>query len=88
LSTLKKPDVENTAPVFGQSSGTSPQQSGPQLAGAQQTETQQQADASSDELGEVTVTATRRNDTVNRVPLSITALTGKSLDTQSINTVG
>lgn len=38
-------------------------------------------------LSEITVTATRHVDTVNRVPLSITALTGKSLETQSINTV-
>jgi outer membrane receptor protein involved in Fe transport len=35
-------------------------------------------------LGEVVVTATRQADTVNRVPLSITAVTQKSLDQQGI----
>ena len=38
-------------------------------------------------LGEVVVTATRQADTVNRVPLSVTAVTQKSLDQQGIRTV-
>ena len=38
-------------------------------------------------LGEVVVTATRQADTVNRVPLSVTAVTQKSLDQQGIKTV-
>src|SRR3569833_985225 len=36
---------------------------------------------------EIVVTATRQTDTVNRVPLSITAVTQKSLEQQSIKTV-
>ena len=38
-----------------------------------------------DELEEVVVTATRQVDTVNRVPLSITAETQKSLDQQGVS---
>ena len=39
-------------------------------------------------LEEVVVTATRQTDTVNRVPLSITAETQKSLDQQGIKSIG
>ena len=38
-------------------------------------------------LGDVVVTATRQADTVNRVPLSISAVTQKSLDQQGIKNV-
>ena len=38
-------------------------------------------------LGDVVVTATRQNDTVNRVALSITAVTQRSLDQQGIRSV-
>jgi iron complex outermembrane receptor protein len=69
--------------AFAQGSETGSLPAGPQQAEPPQ----QQANASHDELGEVTVTATRHTDTVNRVPLSITALTEKSLETQSIDTV-
>ena len=37
-------------------------------------------------LGELTVTATRQSDTVNRVPLSVTAVSQKALDQQGIRT--
>ena len=43
-----------------------------------------QADAT---LGDIVVTATRQADTVGRVPLSITAVTQKSLDQSGIRTV-
>src|SRR4051794_24454558 len=39
-------------------------------------------------LEEITVTATRTSDTVNRVPLAVTAETQKSLDQQGIRTIG
>ena len=46
------------------------------------------AQSTNDEaMGEITVTATRHEDTVNKVPLSITALTEKTLETQSITTL-
>ena len=38
-------------------------------------------------LGEVVVTATRQSDTVSRVPLSITAITQRSMDQQGIRNV-
>src|SRR6478672_9306454 len=38
-------------------------------------------------LEEITVTATRTSDTVNRVPLAVTAETQKSLDQQGIRTI-
>ncbi|MEO8316185.1 MAG: TonB-dependent receptor [Pseudomonadota bacterium] len=44
-------------------------------------------DASGDELEEVTITSTRQIDTVNRVPLSVTAETQKALDQQGIQTI-
>ena len=48
----------------------------------------QSADAqASDTLQEVVVTATRHNDTANRVPLSITAETQEALDQQGILTI-
>jgi iron complex outermembrane recepter protein len=40
-----------------------------------------------DVLEEIVVTATRQTDTLNKVPLSITALTNESLEQQGINTV-
>jgi outer membrane receptor protein involved in Fe transport len=40
-----------------------------------------------DSLEEVVVTATRQTDTVNRVPLSITAVTQRSLDQQGVKSV-
>jgi iron complex outermembrane receptor protein len=40
-----------------------------------------------DALQEVVVTATRQNDTVNRVPLSISAQTQRTLDQQGVRTV-
>jgi outer membrane receptor protein involved in Fe transport len=40
-----------------------------------------------DELEEVIVTATRQSDSVNRVPLSVTAQTQKALDQQGIQTI-
>ena len=43
--------------------------------------------ASEDLLGEVVVTATRQADTVNRVPLSVSAVTQRSLDQQGIKSV-
>jgi len=43
--------------------------------------------ASDDALAEVIVTATRQNDAVNRVPLSVTAQTQKALDQQGIQTI-
>jgi outer membrane receptor protein involved in Fe transport len=43
--------------------------------------------AGDDLLGEVVVTATRQTDTVSRVPLSITAVTQKSLDQGGIKSV-
>src|SRR6478609_5853286 len=46
-----------------------------------------QAQQSSSTLEEVVVTATRQTDTVNRVPLSITAVTQKSLDQQGIRSL-
>ena len=45
------------------------------------------ANASVDTLADVVVTATRQSDTVNRVALSISAATQKSLDQQGIKTV-
>ena len=61
------------------------------IAYAQADSTSPQSEArgtpADDPMGEVTVTATRHVDTVNRVPLSITALTGKALETQAITTV-
>ena len=53
-------------------------------AAAQAAGGQAQTGASDDLLGEVVVTATRQADTVNRVPLSIAAVTQKSLDQQGI----
>ena len=38
-------------------------------------------------LGEVVITATRQADTVNRVPLSVTAVTQQGLDRQSVRSV-
>jgi outer membrane receptor protein involved in Fe transport len=38
-------------------------------------------------LGEVVVTATRQSDTVNRVPLSVTAVTQRTLDQQGVKNV-
>ena len=43
--------------------------------------------ATSDLLDAVVVTATRQSDTVNRVPLSVTAVTQKTLDQQGIKTI-
>jgi outer membrane receptor protein involved in Fe transport len=40
-----------------------------------------------DTLEEVTITATRQTDTVNRVPLAVTALTQESLDQQGVQTL-
>jgi outer membrane receptor protein involved in Fe transport len=50
---------------------------------------QAQAGPQSDQnaLEEVVVTATRQTDTVNRVPLSVTAQTQRSLDQQGIRTI-
>ena len=62
-------------PVFAQS----PASGGTQLTG--------QNSSSEDVLGEIQVTATRYVDSVNRVPLSMTALTAKALDAQGITTV-
>ena len=45
------------------------------------------AQAADDVLEEVIVTATRQSDTVNRVPLSVTAQTQKALDQQGIQTI-
>jgi iron complex outermembrane recepter protein len=42
---------------------------------------------SDDDLEEVTITSTRQIDTVNRVPLSVTAETQKALDQQGIQTI-
>ena len=42
---------------------------------------------SEDALEEVTVTATRQSDSVNRVPLSVSAQTQKALDQQGIQTI-
>src|SRR3954464_8444324 len=39
-------------------------------------------------LEEVTVTATRVSDSVNRVPLAVTAQTQRALDQQGIRTIG
>jgi outer membrane receptor protein involved in Fe transport len=57
---------------------------GPALAQQAAGGGQAQTGASDDLLGEVVVTATRQADTVNRVPLSIAAVTQKSLDQQGI----
>ena len=62
---------------FAQNSATGPQSAQPQ----------QPQNTNDEALGEITVTATRHEDTVNKVPLSITALTEKTLETQSINTL-
>jgi outer membrane receptor protein involved in Fe transport len=45
------------------------------------------ANTSSNQLEEVVVTATRQADTVNRVPLAVTAQTQRSLDQQGVRTV-
>lgn len=45
------------------------------------------AAAPDDELAEVVVTATRRDETVNRVPLAVTAQTQEDLDQQGIQTI-
>jgi outer membrane receptor protein involved in Fe transport len=52
---------------------------------AGEAENSQQADTGA--LEEVVVTATRQADTVNRVPLSVTAQTQRNLDQQGIRTV-
>ena len=44
--------------------------------------------AAAGELEEVVVTATRQNDTVNRVPLSITAETQRSMDQRGVKVLG
>lgn len=49
--------------------------------------TQSVEDDADDELEEVTVTSTRQIDTVNRVPLSVTAQTQKALDQQGVQTI-
>jgi outer membrane receptor protein involved in Fe transport len=45
------------------------------------------APADPNQLEQVVVTATRQSDTVNRVPLSVTAATQKSLDQRGIRTI-
>jgi len=46
-----------------------------------------QAGAASGQLEEIVVTATRQADTVNRVPLSVTAQTQRNLDQQGIRSI-
>jgi outer membrane receptor protein involved in Fe transport len=46
-----------------------------------------QTTGAEDTLGEVVVTATRQSDTVSRVPLTITAVTQRSLDQQGVKNV-
>jgi iron complex outermembrane recepter protein len=45
------------------------------------------ADSGDDSLAEIVVTATRQEDTVNRVPLAVTAETQLDLDQQAIQTI-
>src|SRR6185295_19292551 len=47
----------------------------------------QDADASSGRLQEVTVTATRREETQSKVPISITAFTQEQMDSQGLRQV-
>jgi outer membrane receptor protein involved in Fe transport len=54
---------------------------------AQATEAQNTAQADQNQLEQVVVTATRQADTVNRVPLSVTAQTQRSLDQQGIRNI-
>jgi iron complex outermembrane recepter protein len=49
--------------------------------------TQTVAEDADDQLEEVFVTSTRQIDTVNRVPLSVTAQTQKALDQQGVQTI-
>lgn len=57
----------------------------PSWAGAQTAASDSATD--NDALGEVVVTATRRSDTVNRVPLSITAITQDDLAKAEVRTI-
>ena len=66
-----------TATGFAQNTDTGPKASEPQRP----------QNTNDEVLGEITVTATRHVDTVDKVPLSITALTEKALEAQSINTL-
>jgi iron complex outermembrane recepter protein len=52
--------------------------------GASRAQEQTQAEASSGTLQEITVTATRREESLSRVPISVTALTQESLDERGI----
>jgi outer membrane receptor protein involved in Fe transport len=57
------------------------------LAGAAFAQAATAPQADQNQLEEVVVTATRQADTVNRVPLAVTAQTQRSLDQQGIRTV-
>jgi iron complex outermembrane recepter protein len=54
------------------------------LPGASRAQEQTQGEASSGPLQEITVTATRREESLSRVPISVTALTQESLDERGI----
>lgn len=56
---------------------------------AAQAQAQENSNAAprSDQLEEVVVTATRQTDTVNRVALSVSAQTQRSMDQQGIRTI-
>src|SRR5882762_6536789 len=54
------------------------------VPGVSRAQEQTQGEASSGPLQEITVTATRREESLSRVPISVTALTQESLDERGI----